>query len=308
MMYLVAGEKGLPRYQAPCRVNRVVAHGAVQDSWQGTDKASDLVRLARIQDLLLVYVPFWRLRAQLVGWRFGQTGSGDDSRPVEVLVTEQVHWSSAACDGTELGVPRVPIADTDLSAFDSDALHAEGMVFEPTMSHSVALEQARLALIAQGRTKGKLNRSFYQHFDLVQERLSLVFYPLWVGRYSFKGRTYQVVVDGLRGNVLYGAAPGNLLYRAAMLVFGMALGTALLVNLPLSALYSYVSQLRSVKFDEICFGLFLLAWLMELGRRFVQGAYTVFRDGEQVEVGEFKSDDPLRRLFGLRPSVRRGGS
>ena len=49
---------------------------------------------------------------------------------------------------------------------------------------------------------------------------SLVYYPLWVLRYSYRGRSFQVVVDGFSGEVLYGKAPGSVFYRAAVLVGG----------------------------------------------------------------------------------------
>ena len=54
--------------------------------------------------------------------------------------------------------------------------------------------------------------------------LALVYYPLWVARYHYRHRSYQVVVDGYNGRVLYGKAPGNTLYRALMLVAGTAPG------------------------------------------------------------------------------------
>jgi hypothetical protein len=49
-------------------------------------------------------------------------------------------------------------------------------------------------------------------------------------RYLYRGRAFQVVVDGLTGQVLYGKAPGSSIYRAAVLVGGMALGAFLAVD------------------------------------------------------------------------------
>ena len=47
---------------------------------------------------------------------------------------------------------------------------------------------------------------------------SVIYYPLWVVRYRFRKRAYQVLVDAEDGSVAYGKAPGNDLYRALMLV------------------------------------------------------------------------------------------
>ena len=67
---------------------------------------------------------------------------------------------------------------------------------------------------------------------VTRPRLGLVYYPLWVVRYLYRGRSFQVVVDGYSGEALYGKAPGNSWYRAAVLVGGMALGSVLVVDVP----------------------------------------------------------------------------
>ena len=45
---------------------------------------------------------------------------------------------------------------------------------------------------------------------------------MWVIRYGFRGRTYQVLVDAEDGRLAYGKAPGNHLWRAFCLVASCA--------------------------------------------------------------------------------------
>jgi len=52
----------------------------------------------------------------------------------------------------------------------------------------------------------------------VRKRITVVYYPLWVIRYSFRGQTFQALVDAEDGTLAYGKAPGNHLYRALSLV------------------------------------------------------------------------------------------
>jgi hypothetical protein len=74
----------------------------------------------------------------------------------------------------------------------------------------------------------RVSQSFVR---IIRPRQGLVFYPLWVIRYAYRGRDFQVVVDAFSGEVLYGKAPGNVYYRAAMLVGGMAAGAFVTVDL-----------------------------------------------------------------------------
>ena len=123
---------------------------------------------------------------------------------------------------------RVAVRADALEPFDSEALHARAMVFEPVESPSEALNEAEQHFIHRGQTMRKLKQRYFEKFHLLRRQLSLVYYPLWIARYQYRDRSYQVVVDGVSGDVLYGKAPGNVFYRAAMLVGGMASGTFLL--------------------------------------------------------------------------------
>jgi hypothetical protein len=68
----------------------------------------------------------------------------------------------------------------------------------------------------------------------VRRRVAVVYYPLWVIRYSFRGQTYQALIDAEDGSLAYGKAPGNHLWRAFSLVSACAgacfVGTTVLQN------------------------------------------------------------------------------
>ena len=111
---------------------------------------------------------------------------------------------------------------------------------------------------------------------MLRPRLGLVYYPLWVTRYEYRQRNYQVVVDGVGGKVLYGKAPGNIFYRAAMLVGGMALGTFILVN---GTILAGLAVGSSSDDDSA----FLVLLPIAIGIGLAITAYRAFRYGEEVE-------------------------
>lgn len=277
MRSLVRGDRGVRRWQVGNQIQRPQAMEAVQGFFSGMNKARDLKRQAEIRELFLVYLPYWHVQAFVAGWLFGRVKSGKDStKPVEVEVMEEMHWNDAAADVSEFGVHRVSMSGMGLDPYNAEDLHAEAMVFEPIESRSEALEEAKLHFIYRGRRKRSLKTTFFEKFHLLRRKLSLVYYPLWVARYQYRNRSYQVVVDGVRGDVLYGKAPGNILYRAAMLALGMASGTFILVNGTIIA-----GLVLANSGDEDSLLLILLPIVAGIG--LIAAGYRKFRYGEEVE-------------------------
>ena len=227
----VQGDRGVRRWQLRRIVTRDQAQQTVFGFFNGMNKAGDLRRKAEITELFLMYLPFWRVMAQVAGWRLGRVRRDKDStRPVEVEVLEEMQWNDAAMDVSEFGVNHVPIAGQHFEPFDQERLSAEGMVFEATESPTDAVTEADTYFQQVARSKKSLSSTYMEKFHLLRQRLTLVYYPLWVARYQYRNRSYQVVIDGVNNKVLYGKAPGNVLYRSGALVLGMAVGNLLLVH------------------------------------------------------------------------------
>jgi hypothetical protein len=160
--------------------------------------------------------------------------------------------------------------------FNPDKLHETGLVFEPVGSLSVAHSSAEQQFAGRVREASRLDQIAQIFQRSVRQRFGLVYYPLWVMRYVFHGRSFQVVVDGYSGQVLYGKAPGNALYRAAVLVGGMALGAFLAVDV--SALAMYLGA------DSDGEGLFVFGLAMiAAGLGLMLKVYNSFRYGEHYE-------------------------
>jgi hypothetical protein len=292
---LVQGERGVRRWQVTNRVDRPAALTAVSGFFTGLNKAFDLKKKAEIRELFLVYLPYWRVHAFVAGWMFGRVKSGKDStKPVEVEVMEEMHWTDAAADVSEFGVHQAAFTPGDLEPYESERLHGEGMVFEPSESRTEALAEAEDHFVYQARRKKSLRSKYFEKFHLLRPHLSLVYYPLWVGRYQYRNRSYQVVVDGLRGRVLYGKAPGNIFYRAAVLVGGMALGNLIMINGTMLA-----GWLVGGSDDD---GLGFVCVPFAIGVGMIVAAYRAFRYGEEVE----KIDAAARKAQGSHDKSSRG--
>ncbi len=279
---LVSGDHSVGRYQVERRVDRDHATQAVRAFWSGINRAFDLASKAQITEMFLAYLPYWRAQAQLAGWLFGEVeeGSGNSRHyvPREVQLMEPVDWTGAAGDVAEFGVERIALAGTQFKAYDPDALHQEGMVFEPTGSETDARDNAQKDWNQHARRKSRLDRVGQVVLHFLRRSLAMVYYPLWVGRYTYRNRVYQVVVDGYTGKVLYGKAPGNIYYRALMLVGGTGLGSFVLVD-GLALAFSLLGRSSHSNSNDV----WLLAIPVVGGAALIYGGYRLFRWGEEIE-------------------------
>ncbi len=281
----VQGQRGIRRFQLPQKVQSAAAIQAMRQflskNWAIARGAS---RQAQVSEVFLAYLPFWAFWSKVMGWIFGQerVGSGDKAHyePREVQVVDEMSWNTAACDVGEFGVNSVPLSTQTLEPFNPEALHSQGMVFEPVNSFSDARTAAQAEMEKRVRERSKLDRISQSFVRMFRQRFGLVYYPLWVLRYLYRGRSYQVVVDGYSGQVLYGKGPGNTIYRAAVLVGGMAVGAFLAVDVPALILSS------SRNGDHVG-GLALFLFALGLGIMFF--AYRTFRYGEEFEYRSGKS-------------------
>lgn len=239
---LVRGERGIRRFQQSRDAGEEDSIESARRWMGGMDKARDLRKRAEFDKPFLVYLPFWRVTGKVVGWILGdkvrrktvRRGNRTEVRtervPVERMLMRDYIWTDAACDVSEFGVQSVEMPKDDFLAYDRERLQGEGMVFEPTESMTEAVDQAREKMRKWARDQADVDEVSFEKLNVVDIRTSIVYYPLWVLRYEYKGRTYQMLTDGSSGELLYGRAPGSTLFRAAALVGTMFAGNFVLTS------------------------------------------------------------------------------
>lgn len=293
MRGLVTGERGVRRYQLAHRTDMQTVSGKLK-SFLSRDWAIafNARSTAQVSELFLAYVPFWTLWGRVLGWVFGQeqVGSGKNKRweARERKIAEDMVWTGPACDVSEFGVGYVPLKlqPHELQAFDSESLHANGLVFEPVTSQSEAQAAASNYFSERVQRQGKLDRIAQTFTRMINQRFGLVYYPLWVLRYLYRGRAYQMVVDGYSGEVIYGRAPGNTWYRAFILLAGMAVGAFLAVNGPILMLY-FAANARGDDGEGLLVGALVA---LVIGAVMMFGGYTGFRYGEVYEFQKYGAE------------------
>ena len=202
---------------------------------RGWNKDSRLRREAEVGETILCFLPFFRVEADCIGFALGTeerrrtSGSGGKRRviveevDVERSVARSYDETFPALNVAEWGVQQIDLRGDQLVPYDRVALERLGMVFPPTGSETVVREAAIEQFRLRSDPSGGLKRVRFRFLETLRERLSVIYYPLWIVRYRFRNRSYQILVDAEDGSVAYGKSPGNDFYRALMLVGSQAL-------------------------------------------------------------------------------------
>lgn len=228
---LAASEVGIRRFAVQPMIGADRARAEAM-AWLGSGLRKDpkLERQARLAESLLCFLPFYRVQADCLGVALGTerrtrtVGSGKNRRTetyevdVERKVTQSHDRTYPAVDVSEWGIQRVNLTGDPLVPFEAKSLNRLGMVFEPTGSERSVFESALAQFRAVTDPGAGLVRVRFEFLETLRERLSVIYYPVWVVRYHYRERAYQVLVDAEDASLAYGKAPGNDFYRAAALV------------------------------------------------------------------------------------------
>ena len=300
---LVLVPDATPRYVLSLGVSRDEAAVAAQAALQRSGVPRVLRERVRFKDILLCYIPFYESSAVRLGTVFlrervkGVSPVIEDSQdaaatqrwldepPVEQEETKVLEQDlvrdGPACDLPDLGVNCIKLAElrrgatkVPLEPFDPVALQGRAVVFGPTKPSE------RFAEESTWRIQSKGDRTGY-----VEQRVKLLYYPVWQARYLYRGRSYEIAVDGVSGVLLRGHAPRTTERAVALMVGGLAVAAFGVGRIARLLLLPHGSALVRMAVDPGSMILFVLAgaagvFLARLGwNRLRQG-------GEQLLEGE----------------------
>ena len=299
------GDKGTLKYYVPRTISREEAINRTY-RWldKGLSKARGLEKKSKVEDVFLTYIPYWRIKAVVVGWIFGQEARtrrvGNTTQTYYVDVEKKIQMpfdqTFAACDISELGVQQVNLSGNELIPVEFEQLQKDGMTFNIISSKKEISETARNQFVLKAKSANRVAYTNFEYLEMVREYISIVYYPLWVIRYNFQNRIYQVVVDGEDGSICYGKAPGNNLFRAIVGIFGISLGMYFATFFAAFALGD----------GDASFGAYILVLI--IGIVLISWGYKKFRYGSEIEEGtgivkqSKQKNDTLQKYTGIDTS------
>jgi len=179
--------------------------------WMSTGflKPSDLARKSKIAERVLMYLPFW-----IVSLRAVSTYKGIFERITPAIVKEgkiekEYDWVLLARRATHFPTREYDIPIAGKIIFDFTKIEAYSMV----LNSEINIEEA--TSLARQQVEEHHRYLIQQDVDSIVEmkndfdvRLTVYLHaPVWLVEYEYKGKTYQLSVDGATGIVIKGDIP-----------------------------------------------------------------------------------------------------
>jgi DNA-directed RNA polymerase subunit RPC12/RpoP len=178
---------------------------------EGFMKPSDLERKAKIAEKELVYLPFWVVSVEA---RSSYRGVFERLTPAvtkEGTIEKDYDWLVLARKATEFPTRDYEVPMEGKIAYDFRRIEGFAKVFNSEIDKTGAQEQAKAEIennhrflaqqdvdkIIEIKTETKIEETVYLHA------------PIWFIKYDYKGKTYQLILDGATGSVIRGDIPSK---------------------------------------------------------------------------------------------------
>lgn len=181
------------------------------ETWMRTGfiKPSDLAKKSKITEKNLVYVPFWVVSADAESTYKGIFERITPPVVKEGQIKKQYNWLVLARKATvfptkEYDVPlkgKIPYDFRKVESFakvlnsEIDKNEAVELAKQEIEGHHRYLVQQDVDRIIEMKTEVDISQTVYLHA------------PVWFTKYEYKGKTYQLLVDGATGTTIKGDIP-----------------------------------------------------------------------------------------------------
>ncbi len=277
----VEGDQGVSTIAFSVKMQKDNAMGATQQWWRRGWKARDLPRTGRMTETYPIFLPFWKANTKVAGWICGyeerrHTDSKGNVRveriPKEVMILQDYVYSEIACDPGDLGIRTLRNLSGETGFADFEMIPT----FEATTSKDDAIVHAKNDAEGRAVAGARVPHITFKRLHIFPKSLTMIYYPVWVVRYSYHDRMYMATVDGVTGQVLSGRAPGDPLFQSMAMTGGAVVGGLVAAGTIIASGVDYFDDGRLALVGvAIGFGILFLA-------------YRFFRHGSERIEGEFK--------------------
>jgi DNA-directed RNA polymerase subunit RPC12/RpoP len=275
-MLFVEGDAGVTTISFKNMITRETAVTSSAKWWRKGFKARDLKKVGQVTECYPIYLPFWSTTTRVAGWICGyeerthSDGKGHtytERIPKEELVLRDYRFSEIACDPGDLGIKQMKNMNGETALTDFLMIPT----FESTTSKDDAVTHAKGSAMTNARADARVPHITFEKVHVFPKAMSMIYYPIWVVRYTYRDRMYLNTVDGVTGTVLSGRAPGDPLFQSLAVTAGTSIGGLLGATGIIIANYS----------GEAAVGCFIVGVVVMIV------TYLFFRGGSEITEGEF---------------------
>jgi DNA-directed RNA polymerase subunit RPC12/RpoP len=176
---------------------------------EGFLKPSDLARKSKIVEKDLVYLPFW-----VVSVEAKSTYKGVFERLTPAVVRDgkiekEYSWLVLARKATEFPTKEYNVPLEGKIPYDFRKIEGFAKVLNSEVDRDGAVEIAKQQIDAHHRflVQQDVDKIIEFNTELDTKQVVYLHAPIWFVKYEYKGKTYQLLIDGAMGTAIKGDIP-----------------------------------------------------------------------------------------------------
>ena len=180
-------------------------------SWMtsGFLKPGDMARKSKILEQNLVYLPFWVISAKA---KTAYKGIFERISPPivkEGMLEKEYNWLVIAREASSFPTREFDVPLEGKIPYDFRRIERLARILNSEIGMDEAIELARQQVEAHHRflLQKDVDRLIEMTLELDVKQAVYLHAPIWFIKYEYKGRPYQIIIDGSEGTVLKGDIP-----------------------------------------------------------------------------------------------------
>ena len=177
----------------------------------GFMKPSDLARKSTILEKKLVYLPFWVVSVEA---KISYKGIFERISPPivkEGKIQKEYNWLVLAREAAAFPTREYDVPLEGKIPYDFRKIEGFAKVLNSEIDREEALELAKQQIEAHHRylLKQDVDKIIEIYTELNVKQAVYLHAPVWFVKYEYKGKTYQLILDGAAGMALKGDIPSS---------------------------------------------------------------------------------------------------
>jgi hypothetical protein len=174
-------------------------------------KPPDLAKKSKIMEKNLVYLPFWVVSVEA---KTSYKGIFERIAPPVVKegkIQKEYNWLVLAREAAEFPTREYDVPLEGKIPFDFRKIEEFAKVLNSEIDRDEALELAKQQIEAHHRylLQQDVDKIIEMYTDISVKQVVYLHAPVWFVKYEYKGKTYQLIMDGAAGMALKGDIPSS---------------------------------------------------------------------------------------------------
>ena len=174
-------------------------------------KPGDLARKAKVVERNLVYLPFWVVSAEVRSTYKGIFERIAPPMVKEGTISKEYNWIVLAREASGFPSREYQVPLEGKIPYDFRKIEGFAKLLNSEIDRDAALELARQQIETQHRflLQQDVDRIIEIRTEINLKQMVYLHAPIWFIKYEYKGKLYQLIIEGATGNALKGDIPST---------------------------------------------------------------------------------------------------